>query len=347
MSEDERYDDDKADIVEGEEILFGLNFHSIRQGAIATEGNDEPLPLVEPEEDELRTRIRIRTQVDELCHYHEDTSSKPLATQADFVHLFQWASQQGAVLDSILCQTDSFGGRGLFTTKDIQTGEVIAVLPRSLRWGQSHACRVLRLPKSTPDLTALTLLVLQLSRQDHVYAKCLPRREQFTNALLMSPEEQNAWKQIDESYYGAMQRVQSIAEGCQGYIRHVLLDNGHEGETLDNHQSASGPTLLWAIAMVKSRSHAFGSKRGYWLTPVLDLLNHSPTPNAVLTGGDEGQLLLQALSPIPKEDEITIDYQVEDDAMMLANYGFSLVHKAPTVEAAPLPLRRLSHLILS
>jgi len=86
-------------------------------------------------------------------------------------------------------------------------------------------------------------------------------------------------------------------------------------------------TINWAISMVKSRSHAFGSKHGYWLTPVFDLLNHCPTPNAVIEGDDQGQLVLKAINEIDSKEEITIDYQIDNDSLLVANYGFSLAHK--------------------
>eukprot|EP00550_Attheya_septentrionalis_P004255 CAMPEP_0198297882 /NCGR_PEP_ID=MMETSP1449-20131203/38704_1 /TAXON_ID=420275 /ORGANISM="Attheya septentrionalis, Strain CCMP2084" /LENGTH=88 /DNA_ID=CAMNT_0043998981 /DNA_START=39 /DNA_END=305 /DNA_ORIENTATION=+ len=78
--------------------------------------------------------------------------------------------------------------------------------------------------------------------------------------------------------------------------------------------------------MVKSRSHAFGSKRGYWLTPVFDLSNHSPNPNAAMEGDDHGRLVLKALENIHEGEQITIDYQVDDDPLLVAIYGFSLIH---------------------
>lgn len=327
-------DDDREDIAAGEEFLFGLNLDSIHAVAATDEDASDKASSAEPPLEPLNDDSeKNSTILKELCLFQQDANrNNSVATQDDFVELFGWASDHGAVLGGMTCQTDSYGGRGLFATRHLGVGEVIAMLPRSLRWGQSYACHQSSLPflsPSTPDLTALSLLVLQLCRDNHIYAKCLPRQSQFTNALLMSKEEETAWGQIDKQYSDAIQRVRSIGEGCQGYIRHVVLGEGPDTTTKD--MTTFSPTVLWAIAIVKSRSHAFGSKRGYWLTPVLDLVNHSVTPNAVLVGGDEGQLLLQALVPIGKGEEVTIDYQVGDDsdAMLLATYGFSLVHKPP------------------
>lgn len=223
-------------------------------------------------------------------------------------------------MNGISCQTDSYGGRGIFATRDLFPGEIIAILPRKLRWGQSHACKMMPLlPKSTPDLTALTLLVLHMCQQDHIYTRCLPHGIPC-NALLFSDVETAFWDQMDSTYSEAMRRNRSLGEGCQGYIRHNLIQE----ELPFPHTFSS--TFSWAVAMVKSRSHAFGSSSGYWITPILDLLNHSPHPSATFSVGNEGQLLLQASIRIPKGTEVTMDYQVENDATLLASYGFSLVH---------------------
>ena len=268
--------------------------------------------------------IQLKPSTHDLTLLYQFQDTLPVATEADFIELFEWASHKGASLEGIACRTDEYGGRGLFSTAAVPTGGILAMLPRSLRLGQSYACQTLKsLPVNTPDLTALTMLVLQFCKDKHVYAKCLPRQGQFTNALLMSKKEQSAWGKIDSRYSDAFKGVQSIAQGCEGYIRNVLMES-------DTTVEKSCPSLSWAIAMVKSRSHAFGSKRGYWLTPVLDLVNHSPEPNAMLVGGDQGQLLLKAVAPIQEGEQIKIDYQIEDDAMLLATYGFSLCHETPT-----------------
>lgn len=321
MVEDACRDNDEEDIAAGEEILFGLNFAAIGGGSCNFEDvSDSGHTSIVPAADSLLCSV-----VRGLCGYHEGENSIAV-TEADFTKLFEWASHQGAALEGMECRTDSYGGRGLFATQKFQMDGVIAMLPRSLRWGQSHACQLLALPKSTPDLTALTLLILHLRRENHVYARCLPRQEHFTNAMLMSKDAEASWGRIGQSYVHAIRRVRSIAEGCQGYIRRVILEEDDDGAL----GAPFSPILLWAIAIVKSRTHAFGSKRGYWLTPVLDLVNHSQKPNAALIGGDQGQLLLQALRPIADGEEITIDYQVDDDSMLVANYGFSLIHITST-----------------
>lgn len=315
------HDEEKNDVTAGEEFLFGLSLQSI-----AGVGDDDSANAVDPviRCDKNGTEPTA-DWVRGLCAYEHDFGTP--TRDKDFDHLFDWAINQGTLINGICCQTDSHGGRGIFSTRDLVQGEIIVVLPRALRWGQSHACKTMSLlPKSTPDLTALTLLLLYLCQEEHIYTRCLPHGIP-SNALLFSDQDVAFWDQVDGSYSEAIRRNRSLGEGCQGYIRHMLM---HEKSP---STSAFSSTFVWAVAMVKSRSHAFGSSSGYWITPILDLLNHSPHPNANFSVGNEGQLLLQLSTSIPKGTEITMDYQAADDATLLASYGFSLVHTS----SAPRP----------
>lgn len=352
MPQEEATEEEEEELVAaGEELLFGLDFAALKASGIevADEGPDEPAVVkldssgsLEGIDQANHHRIHRHQILKELCFSFED--SLPKATPEDFEELFRWATSEGAFLEGIACRRDAFGGRGLFATAPAAPTTPLAVLPRHLRWGQSFAARGSHhkhsstlegiIPPNTPDLTALTLLVLRLCQQGHIYARCLPRDNEFLNAMMLSVETIRAWEnaldQWDKAvgppltvdltqYLQSIRKVRSLAEGCRSYVKDVLV-----GETNMEEEDFT-PTFHWAMAMVKSRSHAFGSKRGYWLTPVLDLANHSPTnPNAVLVAGAEGELLLQATAPIARDEEILIDYQVYEDHMLLATYGFSL-----------------------
>ena len=312
----EQENEEANDVTIGEEFLFGLSLKSI-EGVV--DERDDSISASLPVNPCNKNDITATAEwVKGLCRYEHDFGTP--TTDEDFDKLFVWAKTQGASIEGISCQTDSHGGRGIFATRDLVQGEIIAVLPRPLRWGQSHACKTMPLlPTSTPDLTALTLLVIYMCQEDHIFSKCLPHGI-HSNALLFSEEETEFWNEVDHTYSEAIRRNQSLAEGCQGYIRHMLMQE--ESSCPSNFSS----TFKWAVAMVKSRSHAFGSSSGYWITPILDLLNHSPHPNATFSVGNEGQLLLQVSTSVPRGTEIMMDYQVENDATLLASYGFSLVH---------------------
>jgi hypothetical protein len=280
--------------------------------------------------------------------------------------LFDWATRRkGALLDGICSGKDEHGGRGLFASRAVSAkGGILAVLPRELRIGQNLACQRVAggglLPVNTPDLTALSLLVLAFladarasspntsqeavtdADEDNwsVFVGSFPRRRsEFTNAVLMTNEEVEAWSQRQlhggMEYATAILGVRKTAESCVRYIHEVLLDTNTDA----NHQDSielneedgaflhDDSAIYWAIAMVLSRTHAFGATTGCrWMTPVFDLANHSPNANCRLEGDDQGRLLLKSERAIACGEEVTLDYQVHDDAKLVATYGFSLVH---------------------
>eukprot|EP00980_Cylindrotheca_fusiformis_P031225 scaffold26019_cov147-Cylindrotheca_fusiformis.AAC.2 len=247
------------------------------------------------------------------------------STDMDYENLFTWAIEAGALLDGITCKDDSYGGMGLFATNELIEGEVAAILPRALRIGQNCACQRLGLPNSTPDLSALSLFLLDLVLSDdengsfHHYAACLPKR--CSNALFMSAHEIQYYEKFGEEYSTAIEAVRSQEISCYEYIRDVLASTDFE------HSNTSSNGLKWAIAMVQSRTHGFGTQRSRWLTPIFDFANHSTTPNCKLEGDAQGQLLLRAVQCIAPGSPITIDYQVTEDAKLVATYGFSLKYK--------------------
>ena len=288
---------------------------------------------------------------------------KQIEKDAIFHRLIAWATlAHGADLTGITSGRDSYGGRGLFAARQVTTvGSVLAVLPRSLRVGHTLACQRVaggKLPIDCPDLTAVSLLVLTFYRDalemgdggassadvdpDNwgLYAQSLPHSSSEINnsSLATVGEIESCLRKLQlamtdsgettHSYCLQCEKVRSKARCCLQYIQQVLLRND---DIENNSQLNSGDddiprhsAIHWAIAIVMSRNHAFGSNTGSrWLTPVFDTANHASNPNCQLQGDSEGQLLLKALRPLDKEDEITIDYQVDHDANLLATYGFS------------------------
>ena len=345
-----------------EELLFGLDFSEIDWSSIPVEEKEEydssqeqQLMLAEQQRNKkmlLRNRLKKLLQLKHpsqeptLSSLYSATSNN---SKDEYIRqLFHWVTEtKGAVLDGIRPGKDNFGGRGLFATRTVAVkGTVLAVLPRSLRIGQKMACqRFSGLPSNAPDLTATSLLVLSflaeaVNNPDSsnkgwgLYALSMPMQSsEFQNAIFMSQNEEESWAQYDKSYQKEIQNVRALAECCVQYIQNVLLSedsNDRNGNINVNDVSKditveSSSAIYWAIAMVMSRTHGFGSHTGgRWLTPILDLANHSPNANCELEGDDQGRLLLRANRPIQGGEEITIDYQVYDDAKLVATYGFSL-----------------------
>jgi hypothetical protein len=88
-----------------------------------------------------------------------------------------------------------------------------------------------------------------------------------------------------------------------------------------------------AIFMILSRTFSFQATetRGYANVPVLDMLNHSSTPNAQYAYNFEIEgYELRAIQDIEPNEEITISYGAYQDAQsFFVNYGFLEGNKLP------------------
>lgn len=338
-----------------EDFVLGVDFSKLEVSEVMFDDDvdDHTKEKLENNEDDQNNGAALwQAHCAKLVRYQwedveceDDSSLQSNATTSNMDRLFQWAQDKGANLENVECCQDAFGGNGLYykQEKSISAGSMVATLPRSLRIGQNHACGRLGLPKSTPDLSALSLLLVDALMDDgeepenhrllaitddnfSLYAKCLPRR--CHNALSMSPDEQNYWGRHGKEYLTDIGKVQDQAQSCWQYIQDCLLPP-HGVSSINAKQHSSELLLPWAISMVQSRTHSFGSHKSRWLTPILDLCNHSTAPNCRLEGDSQGNLLLRAIQNIHQGDEITIDYQVLDDAKLVATYGFSLIHPLP------------------
>lgn len=303
-----------------DDFIFGVDLSNLDVSEIVEEGESSS-PKKEDEHSQRKTP-KYSTRITSLLSRSSFPALETPVAQVQYDELLTYATTVGAKLDGIVCIEDVYGGRGLAARKTFVAGDVIAILPRELRIGQTVACKRLGLPDDTPDLSALSLFILDLvssKEKDEPfvhYAQCLPKKG--CNGLFFSDEDVMHYGRFGEEYTTAINGIRKQAMSCKNYIHDVLAD--------ENCTDKDAATLLWAISIVQSRSHGFGTNRNRWLTPIFDFANHSPNANTKLEGDSEGRLGLRAVENIEAEEEITIDYQVSDDAKLVATYGFSLLH---------------------
>lgn len=329
-----------------EDYIFGIDFSKLDVSEILDE-TDTSATSTSYECDEERSEIisKYSILVDRLLVLNN--LNCPSRYTPNYEVLFRSATTLGAYIEKIACRPDEFGGMCLVSViPDKQTpGDVIAVLPRSLRIGQTTACQRLGLPKGTPDLSALSLFLVDLiansipisntkhnndssniSNKDIFlshYVKCLPKSG-GPNALFMKEEEIQYWTNLGGmEYRNAISGVKNQAKSCIEYIQDCLTSSSYISKEPSSFESDD---ICWAISIVQSRTHGFGQARSRWLTPIFDFANHSPNPNCKLEGDSQGQLVLRAIRTIFPGEEITIDYMVSNDAKLVATYGFSLKH---------------------
>ncbi|KAG7363266.1 SET methyltransferase domain containing protein [Nitzschia inconspicua] len=331
--------DDGSD--EEEDYIFGVDFSKFDVSEVRFDEGDEKL-VNNDSNCVSKQQLSVSFHCAKLVQYQWTDRKHNIfdTNDRDIQKLFAWAEAQGANLAKITCCQDAFDGNGLcLKGGNIAAGSVVAVLPRSLRIGQNHACQKLGLKNSTPDLSALSLLLVDALMADDeseichskdngltLYAKCLPRH--CHNAVFMTDDDLEYWGRLGQKYVTNIRKVQDQATSCMHYIQDCILppDISRTVIIRNNHSLL----LKWAIAMVQSRTHSFGSHKCRWLTPIFDFCNHSVDPNCRLEGDAQGNLILRATTSIQQGEEITIDYQVSDDAKLVATYGFSLLHRGPT-----------------
>jgi hypothetical protein len=300
-----------------EELVFGVDFSKINVSAVDF-----------LDDNGIDTTGLSRSPFDAKDRHLLDLLSKPLGDIAPdgndscnengISELFQWATGLGANLDQIECRNDKFGGRGLYVKSEcIFAGDFVATLPRSLRIGQKFACQKLGLPKGTADLSALSLMIVDASDRNEIFARCLPRH--CCNAVFMTEKEHVYWARCGDEYTKAIVKIKEQAKSCVQYIQDCILGADPSSSTISEDSA-----IWWAIAMAQSRTHGFGSNKSRWMTPIFDFCNHSTNPSCRLEGDAEGNLTLKANRTVQKGEEVTIDYQVPDDAKLVATYGFSL-----------------------
>jgi len=109
-------------------------------------------------------------------------------------------------------------------------------------------------------------------------------------------------------------------------------DGGGGGDGGGGDDDSGEGALRWALCMVTSRTHGFGSGTERWLTPVLDLANHATASEGggSLREDAEGKIVFRnGCKDLKVGDQVFLDYQVEDDEDLVAAYGFSLKHRLP------------------
>ena len=148
-----------------EDYIFGIDFSKLDVSEILDETDTSATTSSTNECDEERISESISKYsilVDRLLELNNINCR--CRCSSDHEMLFRSASTLGAYVEKIACRPDEYGGMCLVSvTPDKQTpGDLIAVLPRSLRIGQTTACQRLGLPKGTPDLSALSLFLVDL-----------------------------------------------------------------------------------------------------------------------------------------------------------------------------------------
>jgi hypothetical protein len=87
--------------------------------------------------------------------------------------------------------------------------------------------------------------------------------------------------------------------------------------------AVNADALGWALAATTSRAfRVFGPERPAALLPLIDMANHSFTPNATVTPDGSGGVRMTAVAPIPKGAPVLLNYGALSNDFLLLDYGF-------------------------
>lgn len=78
----------------------------------------------------------------------------------------------------------------------------------------------------------------------------------------------------------------------------------------------------WGLGTASSRAFRIGPKGEPAMLPLIDLCNHSFSPNCRLERQEDGTAVLVSIAPIPEDTPLTISYGRLSNTDLLQDYGF-------------------------
>lgn len=271
------------------------------------------------------------------------------AAAARAASVLSWAIERGARVDKVrVDDSESAEGDGLLLNCAVDDGEIIASLPPELALtlggGQCQAAALISGAVEDDSLWAvglaaeLMLLRARVAAVEKADAKGdeLPpseanraAREWATYVQALPASVPTSPLFFDRKELASLQYppVSAEVERRFEYLRGFMY------ETVQPLAVASGTlppdglrldALGWAFSIVSSRAHRIGGTDSPGaLLPVLDVANHSASPNARLAKSPaSGEYQLVATAAIAAGDEVTVSYGPLGNDELVLDYGF-------------------------
>lgn len=253
----------------------------------------------------------------------EQDNPKPASLAGEA--LKRWVSETGECHDALkvvsAVQGDwRLGQRGLTlaSSEDINTGTVLVRLSRDqllnsiFSNGPEFTALCQKIPK---DMWPLSLGLVVLAE------RAKGARSSFEPYVKLLPTSYNGVPIFfGPNAIGALQYTPVITQITKRCKYFVDFANGPLAEVLFENQKVDLNAAGWGFASASSR--AFTLDKTPSMLPLIDMANHSFSPNAKVRTEAEGGVSLVATEPIAAESEITISYgHVQNDELLL-DYGF-------------------------
>lgn len=242
--------------------------------------------------------------------------------------LAQWVVDQGGIVDNVAIQPAGDGtGYSLWSAQDLKKGQQLVLLPKK--------CQLTYDEVSQPELLDLIQQVPQELWGARLALQVLAHRVQGSEALF-SPYIQNLPVGVSgiPMFFGreALRAIQYAPVSQQVHMRcQWLLHFAREalqplpGSPADPFFGTlvDANALGWALAVVTSRAfRVLGPSQPASMLPLIDMCNHSFTPNCKLQPVNNGDLQLVALQDVPQQQPLHISYGNLSNDFLLMDYGF-------------------------
>ncbi|EFJ43131.1 hypothetical protein VOLCADRAFT_106928 [Volvox carteri f. nagariensis] len=245
--------------------------------------------------------------------------------------LMRWLQLNGGRVDGVtlanLAGRDGASGWGLQASQDLEPGRRLIVLPAAchLTYGAKDDPRLLALIEKVPNelwgaKLALQLLSQRLRGADSLFAAYISNLPRGIPGIPMFFSKR-ALDLID--YPPVTQQVQKRCRWLHTFSQQVMAKLPGSPEDPFGGVTVDINALGWALACVTSRAfRTRGPAHPAAMLPLIDMANHTFTPNAEvlpLPGGDMG---LFAKSKVATGEPLLLSYGKLNNDFLFMDYGF-------------------------
>lgn len=247
--------------------------------------------------------------------------------------LIEWVVKHGGSVQGVVIHSwqgkDGGSGYGLKADRDIKAGEELIVLPRGIQLQQdrndpaSLKQMMDRIPEELWGAKLALKLLYERLRGDEghfwPYIENLPVG--FVGLPLFFDQ-----KTIEALEYPPVSS--QVIKRCRWLIQFAKNELKKEGDANPFHGTQiDANSLGWAFAAVTSRAfRPGGPKSAGVLLPLIDMCNHSFSPNAKVIGSKAGNkndsLFMVAMRDIAADEPIMLSYGNLPNDFLLLDYGF-------------------------
>lgn len=236
-----------------------------------------------------------------------------------------WLAKRGTASDSVAI-TSSFVDNSslLVAAKDLNQGETVLAVPDNNWLSPQYAAKIVpQLSTLEPWLQIAVLLMIERSNSNSELRPYLDQIESENHNPLL-------WPQEDLRLLEGSQVLQDLASYREFFkTKYAELQDGLFKSAIRMPAEAqSWSNFCWAVATVRSRSHAPLENADVALVPLADSVRHSRKANVVWKTKASGlfgrgrQLCVETTRNIRKGEELTMDYAPgAPDSQVVRDYG--------------------------